>query len=191
MNIPDLIPISNLSQIYSIPIQIIVPIIFIFGYLTIRRSMKKRMLPLILVLIFTVWCGKSTHQSEQQADDKSQVGHTHEGEAHNHLHISENLIKKWGIYASKPEERDWVEKISLTGVVRENSNTTFLVNSMVCGVVHEILKDIGDPVRRGHILCVLNSPEWLTLKSKYIQAFQNYHYMRYNHRQYFHEIIHP
>ena len=45
MNIPDIIPISDLSQIYYIRLEIIIPLIFIFGYFTIRRSVKKGTLP--------------------------------------------------------------------------------------------------------------------------------------------------
>lgn len=55
MNIPDLAPLSYLSEFYQIPIEIIVLVIFLFGYLTVRISQKNHSLPAKLDSLDTVF----------------------------------------------------------------------------------------------------------------------------------------
>lgn len=45
MNIPDFAPLSYLSEFYQIPVEIIVLVIFFFGYLTVRFAQKNHSLP--------------------------------------------------------------------------------------------------------------------------------------------------
>lgn len=146
------------------------------------------------ILIFAglfIHCGKEKASEHLHADEPRQ----HEGEAgehvhpegqeehehaegeegeHQHLHVKPEVIKQWGLQYTSPESKDYVEKITLTGVVKENQETTFIVNALVCGIVTEIKKDIGDAVKKGDLLCVLNSQELLTHKTEYIKAFQDY-----------------
>jgi cobalt-zinc-cadmium efflux system membrane fusion protein len=93
---------------------------------------------------------------------------------HQHLHVKPEIIKKWGLQYDNPESRDYVEKITLTGVVKENKDTTYFINAQKSGIVSEVRKDIGDSVRKGEVLCLLKSSELLALKKNYIEAFQNY-----------------
>ncbi len=109
-----------------------------------------------------------TSQQEAAAEDD----HDHD---HDHLHISARKMTEWGIETGYPQQREFIERIRLTGVVKVNQNTTFLVNSLVPGVVTEVTRDIGDPVNRGTVLCILNSSALLELKNRYIQAFQDYY----------------
>lgn len=119
-------------------------------------------------------CGKEKEGEHVHTDET----HQHEGEEgedeHQHLHVKPEVIKQWGLQYTSPEPKDYVEKITLTGVVKENKETTFIVNALVSGIVTEIKKDIGDAVKKGDLLCVLNSQELLTHKTEYIKAFQNY-----------------
>ncbi|MCP5105350.1 MAG: efflux RND transporter periplasmic adaptor subunit [bacterium] len=133
---------------------------------------------IVFVLVFgglSVNCGKGK--------DEQDASHSHEGEdpgAHEHLHIKPEIIKKWGIQYSSPEAREYLEKIVLTGVVKTNEETTFIANAMVCGMVTGIKKDIGDPVKKGDTLCILNSPDLLEHKTDYIKAFQEYRLTKEN-----------
>lgn len=135
--------------------------------------MKSKILFFIIILTFLIYCGKQKHEEE----------HVHKEDEHNHLHISEIIVKKWGIKYAKPEKRDYTKKIALTGIVKENKNNTFFVHSLVSGSVTKIKKDIGDQVKSGDSLCILNSQELLTLKAKYIKAFQNYRLTKENYQR--------
>ncbi len=170
--------------------------------------MKSKTLIILAAIIliaagFFVSCGKHDHDHEADKataavePEHGEEGHTHEpGEAdhdheaetsdadvHAHLHVAPEIIKKWGIQYDSPTPREYVEKIVLTGVAKENKKTSFIINSMVCGIVTGIKKDIGDPVKKGDILCVLNSHELLDHKTKYITAFQNYRLEKENYQR--------
>ena len=151
---------------------------------------------MLILAGFFSGCGKgdqSHSPGEHQHDHASgEHGHDHEhGEeehdhtagAHQHLHIKPEIIKKWGIQYDSPAPRNYIEKIVMTGVAKENKKTTFIINALVCGIVTGIKKDIGDPVKKGDILCVLNSPELLERKTKYITAFQNYRLTKENYER--------
>lgn len=162
------------------------------------------LLPIAFILVLAVLltnCGKedgehahaegdNQHKNETAADHTHEAGeadHDHESEteadAHEHLHIKPEIIKQWGIQYTSPAPRDYVEKITLTGVIKENKETTFIVNSLVDGIVAGIKKDIGDTVKKGDILCLLNSRELLARKTEYIKAFQNYRLTMENYRR--------
>jgi len=157
----------------------------------------------ILVLIFSGFfsgCGKEslsraagsgekqapavTHVDDGHTHGEAAEGqdHTHEGETadnantagHRYLQLSPEIIKQWDIQYTEAGERDYIETVALTGVVKENKKTTFIINAMVPGIVTAVKKDIGDPVKKGDILCVLNSSALLELKTSYIKAFQGY-----------------
>ena len=164
--------------------------------------MKKKVFCLFLVLVLITFCGKNDsekdhvhkngegehelkedeHKHEEGEHEHLEGEHMHkeEGHSHDHLHVSDKIIKKWGIKYSRPENRDYVERIVLTGIAKTNKKNTFFVNSLVCGFVTSITKDIGDSVKKGDILCTLNSPELLTIKTKYLKAFQDFRLSKEN-----------
>lgn len=90
------------------------------------------------------------------------------------MQINPKFIKEWNIRIANPETRELVQKVTLNGVVQDNKETSYIINTPVCGIVTHIAKDIGDPVHKGDILCVLNSPELLEIKTRSIKAFQDY-----------------
>jgi cobalt-zinc-cadmium efflux system membrane fusion protein len=114
------------------------------------------------------------HHHEDEADKEHPVSADKSGDEHYHLHVSEQVIKQFEIRLSSPQIRNRIERIQLNGIVSVNQNSTFLINSLVAGIVVTIKKDLGDRVKRGDILCVLNSPELLELKTKYVKAYQEY-----------------
>jgi len=124
------------------------------------------------------------HSHEENAPPHEAEGgahtHNHSEEqnagiaGHRHLSISPEIIKQWGIQHTEVKERDYIETVILTGVVKENQEATYIVNALVPGIVTSIEKDVGDPVKKGDTLCVLNSPELLELKTNFIKAGQEY-----------------
>lgn len=149
--------------------------------------MRKKLLVFLFasILIFAgffINCGESVQHSS--GESAAQGGHDHENEeeqgnhpsttGHRHLEVSPEIIKQWGIQYTEVGQRDYVEKVTLTGVVKDNQETTFIINALVPGIVTAIKKDIGDPVKKGDVLCILNSPKLLELKTNYIKAFQDY-----------------
>lgn len=162
--------------------------------------MKKRIFTILLsfvILIFVgafIDCGKS--QEPGAAGDDGH-GHSHTpGEAdhsqddqhvdtagHRHLQVKPEIIRQWGIQYAEAVERDYVEKVTLTGVVHTSQETTYIVNARVAGLVSAIKKDIGQSVKKGDVLCVLNSHDLLEQKNNYIKTFQEYRMSKENYQR--------
>jgi cobalt-zinc-cadmium efflux system membrane fusion protein len=170
--------------------------------------MRNKILVILFAIIFIagffIQCGNPDEQQHTHAESAADE-HTHDeadpgsepadhshGPAedshastvgHRHLQVSPEIIKQWGIQYAEVQQQDYVEKVTLTGVVKENQETTFFINPLVPGTVTAIKKDIGDTVRKGDVLCVLNSPELLELKTKYIKAIQDYRLTKENYER--------
>jgi len=136
--------------------------------------MKKSLTLILIVVILTIFCGKSDDQNKEAADDPSQYQLVEDEQDHQHLHFSDDLVQKWGIQLSTPQTKDYFQKISLTGIVKENQNTSYQVTPRIAGYVISLSKDISDQVQRGQVLCTINSPHLLELKTNYIKAFHQY-----------------
>jgi membrane fusion protein, heavy metal efflux system len=159
----------------------------------------------ILILSgFLIHCGKSKEQQHSHAE-LAEHGHTHEHAdtnsepeehshhhkedahvstaGHRHLQVSPEIIKQWGIQYTEVGQQDYVEKIMLTGVVKENLENTYLINPLVPGTVTAVKKDIGDMVNKGDVLCILNSPELLELKTRYIKSIQEHRLTKENYER--------
>lgn len=90
------------------------------------------------------------------------------------VHLEPGMIRQWGIRSALPENRDYIEMISLNGVAVADDNASYLVNARMPGKVTAMKKDTGDIVKTGDVLCILDSPPWLETKTRYIKAFQSY-----------------
>jgi cobalt-zinc-cadmium efflux system membrane fusion protein len=159
----------------------------------------------VLFLVFSAVllnfrCGSGTHSLANEHEHRHEDGeapgpgqaekdHDHEEDSHpstaghRHLNVNPEIIKQWGIQYSDAAQRDYVEKVTLTGVVKENQETTFTINALVPGLVTAVKKDIGDAVKKGEALCVLNSSALLELKTRYIKAFQDYRLTKENYER--------
>jgi cobalt-zinc-cadmium efflux system membrane fusion protein len=132
---------------------------------------------------FFTGCRKSNSPAvshEHENHTLNTAADEHEDQHHNqtnglrYLHIKPEFITEWNIRCAAPESREFAAKITLNGVVQDNKDTTYMVNTTVRGIVTRIDKDTGDNVRKGDTLCVLNSPELLEIKTNYIKTFQEY-----------------
>ncbi|MCP4158227.1 MAG: HlyD family efflux transporter periplasmic adaptor subunit [bacterium] len=147
-----------------------------------RKTIFIILISMILVLAGSVInCGNGAKKAavdEHEGHDHGEDDQGHEGE--NVVHIKPEIMKKWGIQYAEAAVRDYVEKVELTGVAKENKDTTFIVNALVSGIVTEIKTDVGRQVKKGDLLCVLNSNELLNQKTNYIKAFQQYRLSKEN-----------
>ncbi len=136
--------------------------------------MRQALVLLLIVLLLLLFCGKGERVNQNSAGPgHGEPVYGQDKDEHDYLYIDEETVKSWGIEYASPEKRDFIEKIEPGGVVKEDRNTTFLVHSLVPGVVTNINRDIGAAVKKGTTLCTLNSPELLALKTRYIKACQN------------------
>jgi cobalt-zinc-cadmium efflux system membrane fusion protein len=124
--------------------------------------------------------GRDGDHHHQEEDDPSQYQLVKDESEHQHLHISTDMIKKWGIQISAPQKKNFYQKIALTGLIQVNQETSYQIAARIGGNVISMKKDISDVVHRGQVLCTINSPQILELKTTFIKAFQNYQLSRSN-----------
>jgi membrane fusion protein, heavy metal efflux system len=167
--------------------------------------MKKRIFIYTLIITgilvfsgFWTQCGQASKETAHNHNhETADHDHSHDGDdaAHSHQHDAENnpthrcievkpeIIKQWGLQYEEAVNRDYVEKVTLTGVVKENKDTTYIVNALVSGIVTAVKKDVGDTVKKGDVLCILNSYQLMDKKSSYVKAFEEYRLTRENYER--------
>jgi|GEM_PF-1344367 len=132
------------------------------------------------------------HENENEPEHKQETGMAQDHAEENggktmsfakHIELTPEMIKQCGIRSSNAIERDYIEKITMTGIVEANKAASYIINTRVPGVVASLLKDTGDGVGKGDVLCVIDSPELLELKTSYVKVFQDYRQDKDNYRR--------
>lgn len=103
---------------------------------------------------------------EQDDDDGENVrnGHTEP------VRLSADQIREFGIELDEAGEGELALEIYLPGEVRLNWDRVAHVTPRLSGIVQEVMKSVGDTVRRGEVMAVLESRELATAKAAYFAA---------------------
>lgn len=123
---------------------------------------------------------RENHEGHDHGTEESRHQETSEisevaGEHGEHITMNPDMMKQCGIQLSDIRNRTFTEQFRAPGIVGANLDTTYKINALAEGNVSAIKRDLGDSVRIGDILCTLNSPEYLSLKNSYLQAYQKHH----------------
>ncbi len=108
----------------------------------------------------------------EEADD----GHGHaadDGHGHGEEEIavlSEEQMKANNIQVAEVHPGNFAVQLALPGEVRLNSDRVAHVVPRVPGVVQEVMKTVGDDVKAGDVMAVLQSRELASLKAEYLAA---------------------
>jgi len=145
--------------------------------------MITRFLKLLAVVAIAVWplaagCGgeeahmdhdDAEHGASADADDheaESHEGHDHgDGEDEGALHLSPESISMAGIRMERVQARSLERTIEIPGEIGFNEDRLVNVTPRYPGVAREVLGRIGERVREGDLLAVLESNESLSTYS--------------------------
>ncbi len=67
-----------------------------------------------------------------------------------------------------------LREVGLTGTAAYDETRTARISSRIAGRVVKLLKDFGSPVRRGDVVCVLDSPELGEAQAEYLSRLAEY-----------------
>lgn len=137
------------------------------------------MISIVSVFFNRCGAGKEEKKEEQPGNAGQSAGDT----GYRSIQINPDIVERWNIRCAAPLSREYVEKITLNGVIQENKDTTFIISTPVSGMVTAVKKDIGDAVQKGDILCILKSPGVLEIKTRYLKAFQDYRSKKENYER--------
>ena len=113
------------------------------------------------VIILAVWQGQKFEWSFSQIEARAE--------------LSEQAIKNAGITIVKAGPVILENTIRFTGEIGLNEERVAHVIPRLDGVARKIYKDLGDRVRKGEILAILESRELADAKSNYLMALKQSH----------------
>ena len=117
------------------------------------------------------------HADAACADDghDDHAEHADDGHGHGHAEVavlSEAQIKANNIRVAEVGRGSLSGQIALPGEIRLNSDCVAHVVPRVGGVVREVFKTVGDDVKAGDSMAVLESRELASLKAEYLGAIE-------------------
>lgn len=154
----------------------------------------KQIVPVILVLLIGLLAAISISRSEKQQTD-SHHEHGEKPEEHNQedhedekiadkiLNLSPEAAQKSGIHTSEVKGRTLSLDLELSGQVILNSDKVAHVVPQIKGIVREVNKSLGDKVRKGELLAILNSRELADAKQEYIESVHHLELMGSGYRR--------
>lgn len=112
------------------------------------------------------------HEGEDHEKGRREGGHRGEGHHENeHLvKLSQEEIDEFAIKLEKAGPAAIRPSVALTGEVVFNPDKVVHVLPRVPGIVRHVFKSVGDTVKVGDLLAILDSTELATAKSEYLEA---------------------
>lgn len=146
---------------------------------------------IILAIISMIACGQGNkpvnnnhNQTQEHAADQgihkteenieSDIIESEQHSEHSIIRISHENQISWGIEIDSIDTQNISSRISLPGVVTLNENRTAYITSFVNGQITQISVDLGDGVRKGQILLIVNSPEFAQAQAEFLQTRAKY-----------------
>lgn len=111
--------------------------------------------------------GEEGHGSEEEGHDEHGGHDEHEEEG---IKLSEAEMKEFGIKLAKADAGTLSRYVSLPGEVRANEDQLVHIGPRIPGVVRKVRKTVGDTVRAGEIIAVLESKEMGEAKIAYFKT---------------------
>ena len=88
------------------------------------------------------------------------------------VHLSDEQIRKYGIETSPAETGDFRVHISLPGQIAINTDRMAHIVPRVPGIVRQVKKKLGDHVKKGEVMAVIESRELADAKATYLASIE-------------------
>ena len=135
--------------------------------------------PALMLIFLTAGsgCGSggsvaSEHDHEEPAEAGTHMEDDHTSPEGRHLEVDAGNVREWGVETAAVVPRRSRNRLSLTGEIHENENTTYRVHARVSGIAKHVTRDVGDRVSPDQVLCILSSEELLRMRTRFTKAVQ-------------------
>ncbi len=88
------------------------------------------------------------------------------------VHLSDEQIRKFGIETSPAGPGDIKVRVSLPGQIAINTDRMVHIVPRVPGIVREVKKKLGDPVKKGQVMAVIESRDLADAKATYLASIE-------------------
>jgi len=118
------------------------------------------------------------HDHDELIQDEHEVGDDCDGDEHeehideNIVHLTNEEIKVLGIEVDTAGPGELQIQISLPGEIRINADRMANVVPRLIGVVREVKKILGDTVRRGEVMAIIESRELADVRASFHAALE-------------------
>ncbi len=113
----------------------------------------------------------SSHKEPQTKGKKDEHGHD-EHEDESVIRLSESEVGQYGIEVATAGAGDLENVLTLPGEVALNADTVTHIVPRIPGVVREVRKKLGDAVKQGEVLAVIESRELADSKAEYLAGLE-------------------
>ncbi len=120
------------------------------------------LVPVFFFSIWLFWPSQSLVQTEEEAAVPEE----------RHLNFTPQQIEKWGIKVKQAGPGTLTRMLTTRGKIMLHPDYLVHVLPKVSGVVQQANKNIGDPVKSGEIIAVLESREIADIKAHYLAALE-------------------
>jgi membrane fusion protein, heavy metal efflux system len=111
------------------------------------------------------------HTESEKEDDHAQEGHhEHEHAEEKIIRLSEDRRKELGIEVAAAQAGSLTTQLRLSGTVALNTDRLIHIVPRIPGIVREVRKNLGDPVRAGEVMAIIDSRELADAKAAYLAA---------------------
>lgn len=123
----------------------------------------------ILILLFTVSCGKKETSGEDSEIIKTgQPKAIHKEKPETIAALTEEQMRSVGLTLGTVEMKELTSTIKANGLLRVPNNKKATVTSLYGGVIRTIKVQIGDFVRQGQVLATISNPEYIQMQEQYL-----------------------
>ena len=140
-------------------------------------STIKLFLILLIAAIGLVSCGKESEDKEKVEQQHKQEARQKAGLKPGEVMLSQKQLESVGIQLGSVEQRN------LTGIIKANGFLTVApqhkagISAFIGGVVKSIFVQVGDYVKKGQTLALLEHPDYIQLQDDYLKAQSNYNFL--------------
>ena len=111
-------------------------------------------------------------------DDHDHESHdAHEGHDHHDdsiVKLSEEDMKRFGIQVGKVKAGEIAQHIRVPGEIVINSDTLAHIVPRVPGIAQQVKKNLGDFVKKGEVMAVIESRELADIKAAYLTSIESF-----------------
>src|SRR5262245_39444689 len=114
-------------------------------------------------------------QTKPQSTIKGQAHEEHKYDEHEEekiVRLTEAKRKELGVEVAVAQPGSLQTQLSLTGTMSLNTDRLVRIVSRIPGVAREVRKNLGDPVRTGEVMAVIDSRELADAKGAYLAAVE-------------------
>lgn len=136
--------------------------------------MRQNIIYLTLALLFTLMsCGdkKPSQQEEQQDQNTMSEANIKEVE------LNQAQFNAAGIELGDLEQKNLTDNIRVNGTTQLPAQSQADVSSILGGTITEIRVNLGDPIEKGQVLALVESPDFIQLQEAYLIAKNNLEYL--------------